>query len=347
MANTIDEGGREPSALARRRNVVASDKSNRQPTISQFFVPPAGACQKVQVKKTVVEIVGKIQCPFCKEIRFFSPQGYATHRMKHERDGDAYFTGRRAKYGKAKVRDVGAIRNKPEPALVSSPSSTEGSLGNDSPSSHVSNPMDGLEVVEASDAVKEKRSKRRANEISAEDDDEEMDVEPEPQSRARHFKPFERKAILDAWHENKSKEGTSQYMGKAKFCKYIGPKVAHPKFQKTQLNRFLAEEEDIRKSAKVTGKDRRALSVPRQKVGQYPAMEYRLAEYIRSLRSIGLPVETWMVKYESKLILHDLYPQRFSYPEYGDKDYPSRLVTIGCFHSLKGTASASALLANG
>ena len=39
----------------------------------------------------------------------------------------------------------------------------------DSPMSGVLNPMDCLEVVEAIDAVKEKRAKRRADEISAEE----------------------------------------------------------------------------------------------------------------------------------------------------------------------------------
>ena len=43
-------------------------------------------------------------------------------------------------------------------------------------------------------------------------------------------------------------------------------------------------------------------------------MEYRLAEKIRHIRELGVPVETWMVEMEAKIILHELYPQCFPEP---------------------------------
>ena len=46
-------------------------------------------------------------------------------------------------------------------------------------------------------------------------------------------------------------------------------------------------------------------------VRQYPRMEYHLATRIRHMRSLGIPVETWMVRADARELLHELYPEKF------------------------------------
>ena len=51
-------------------------------------------------------------------------------------------------------------------------------------------------------------------------------------------------------------------------------------------------------------------------IGLYPEIEYRLAERIRHLWRMGIPVKTWMVDMEAKLILCELFSERFSEPTF-------------------------------
>ena len=57
----------------------------------------------------------------------------------------------------------------------------------------------------------------------------------------------------------------------------------------------------------------RVLSVINQ-AGLYPRMECHLASRIRHVRSLGIPIETWMVKSDAREILHDFYPNDFPDP---------------------------------
>ena len=43
-------------------------------------------------------------------------------------------------------------------------------------------------------------------------------------------------------------------------------------------------------------------------------MEYILASRIRTVCSLGIPVETWMVRADAREILHELYPSEFPDP---------------------------------
>ena len=66
--------------------------------------------------------------------------------------------------------------------------------------------------------------------------------------------------------------------------------------------------------------DRRRISVPRLKLGQFPEMEVRLASRLRHFRELGMPVETWMVSMEAKMLLHDIFPEQFPKPKFDDSD---------------------------
>jgi len=73
---------------------------------------------------------------------------------------------------------------------------------------------------------------------------------------------------------------------------------------------------EIEESAKRKESDRRHIAVPRECTGQYPEMEYALAARIRQMRELGIVVETWMVDFEAKSILHGLYPDDFTVPSF-------------------------------
>lgn len=49
-------------------------------------------------------------------------------------------------------------------------------------------------------------------------------------------------------------------------------------------------------------------------------MEERLAKQIRSWRSCGYPVETWMVVMEAKILFHDIFPNGFLEPKFDQID---------------------------
>ena len=56
------------------------------------------------------------------------------------------------------------------------------------------------------------------------------------------------------------------------------------------------------------------LLITHEKVGQYPRIEYLLASRIRHVRSLGIPVKTWMVRADTRELLHGLHPQQFPDP---------------------------------
>jgi len=43
-------------------------------------------------------------------------------------------------------------------------------------------------------------------------------------------------------------------------------------------------------------------------------MEFHLAARIRHVRSLGIPVKTWMVRADARELVHDLYPMKFPDP---------------------------------
>ena len=66
-------------------------------------------------------------------------------------------------------------------------------------------------------------------------------------------------------------------------------------------------------------------------IGHYPEMELELAEYVKNLRLLGVPVDTWMIREEAKRIFCKKNPEKYPTEEhisiYGDEEleYPLKL----------------------
>jgi len=189
-------------------------------------------------------------------------------------------------------------------------------------------------------------------------EDEEVDeggptAAEEHQPRQRNWHPKEQAGILHEWDDNQKDEQLK--MGKRKFCRHIEKKYQR-NLQLSTFNRWLRMKEEIFESAKRKNADRRSQSVPRQRVGKYADQEFTLAQRIRGMRQIGIVVETWMVDYEMKHILHEDFPTKFPEPsdDGTDEDFPFKcsdtwrkeffkrhnfsIKTIGKKFNVKGTA---------
>ena len=83
-------------------------------------------------------------------------------------------------------------------------------------------------------------------------------------------------------------------------------------------------EEHYCEQATVKQNDCRGQAKPQESSGKYPEMELRLAANIRYMRSLGVPGETWMIEFEVKLILHNLFPQLCPSLEVNDDPRHSR-----------------------
>ena len=78
------------------------------------------------------------------------------------------------------------------------------------------------------------------------------------------------------------------------------------------------------------------LSITHEQVGQYPRMKYLLASCIRHVRSLGIPVETWMVRADTRELLHELHPQQFPDPgSTSPKNFPFKTGNTWLRNSLK------------
>ena len=112
-------------------------------------------------------------------------------------------------------------------------------------------------------------------------------------------------------NENK-RNGMATKKGYARVCK---TKFKRPGFHVKTLRNWLKDERYYREQAVKTRNYKRGQAKPRERTGKYPEMELRLAANIRYLRSLGMPVASWMIDFEAKLILHELYPEQCPSPE--------------------------------
>ena len=112
-------------------------------------------------------------------------------------------------------------------------------------------------------------------------------------------------------NENK-RNGMATKKGYARVCK---TKFKRPDFHVKTLRNWLKDERYYREQAVKTQNYRRGQAKPRERTGKYPEMELRLATNIRYLRSLGMPVASWMIDFEAKLILHEFYPEQCPSPE--------------------------------
>ena len=124
-------------------------------------------------------------------------------------------------------------------------------------------------------------------------------------------RPWRPKEIMQVLEEYDAMDGKSN---KKEFVRYVAQKYGRPKFQPVTLRNWLKNREEIERSAHTLNSDRCSLTVPRERCGLFPNMEYALAAHIRDFRSVGMVVETWMVDDEAKVLLHQLYPVGFPNP---------------------------------
>ena len=118
---------------------------------------------------------------------------------------------------------------------------------------------------------------------------------------------------LDAWHEFRKQHSDN----KKKFVREVmqnPKKFNQPKFDVSILKRWLKNEANISASAQRKNGDRRKTSVEREKVGRYPQMELKLAVHVRNYRLLGLPVDSYLLKHEAKIIFHELFPDKCPMP---------------------------------
>ncbi len=113
--------------------------------------------------------------------------------------------------------------------------------------------------------------------------------------------------VLDDYDKMNGKANLS------KFYRYVAREYNRPKFQRKTLKYWLKIRVKIEKSSKRKNcpNDRCRMAILRDTVGRYPEMEIPLAARIRHYRSLGMPVETWMVDMEAKLLLHEHLPEQF------------------------------------
>ena len=121
---------------------------------------------------------------------------------------------------------------------------------------------------------------------------------------------------LDAWYKFKEEVGDN----KKKFCRVVMQAPLpdgfnKPKFQPLTLRRWLNDEKRYREDAAKQNADRRREGKTRSKDGRYPEMELRLACRVRHLRLMGIPIESWMLRFEGKSIFHEIYPENYPDPQ--------------------------------
>ncbi len=151
-------------------------------------------------------------------------------------------------------------------------------------------------------------------------------------SRAQQLKPHQVKLVVDKWKSMKEEAAAEgKEPTKASLLKWAQVELQHPKLQRTQLQMMLNKEEQYRAAASksVHTTERKHQGLPRPTgIGHHPLMEQELADYIQAVRQMGVPVETWMIREESKRIFckqnPDKYPTEAHINVHGDEDveYP-------------------------
>ena len=144
------------------------------------------------------------------------------------------------------------------------------------------------------------------------DDEEEYDNDDVPAlggyTRTSRQRNWHQSEIMKALKDYDRLNGRSNHQW---FVRYVQREYKRPNFQATTLRDWLKRRQDIEKLVSKKANHTRNHAVARQHVGQYPEMEHRLAERIRNMRDLGVPVESWMVIMEGKLLLHELIPKKF------------------------------------
>ena len=66
--------------------------------------------------------------------------------------------------------------------------------------------------------------------------------------------------------------------------------------------------EHIYRKSRGTKKIRKTV---RSRLGEFPLMDKKLAEWVKATRKLGIPVETFMLEMEGTRLMKELYPEQF------------------------------------
>ena len=312
--------------------LVIAKKRKVEQSIGKFLANP---------KSIVVgqRSTGAIQCPWCLRT-FDNTQGYTQHKKQHILNNDPIV--RKAKHGPVKIRfdlftdeqratfereraggtstmrggvvDLCAEVSTSDGANTGSDNNAvEPNNANDSDAndSKVPPPLEGghpwADSTDSNDAD------------CGEDSGTGAAATKRGVTRQKNMKPCEVVEMLDEWYKYKeemgdNKKGFSKIIQKNKNTAGEDHSWNRPKFEAKTLRRWLKREQEYRESAKAMYDDRRNMGIQRESEGKYPEMEERLAAHIRYVRALGLPIESWMLEMEGKVIFHELFPNKCPKP---------------------------------
>jgi hypothetical protein len=295
---------------------------------------------------------GRDQCPYCRG--YFAPQGMPAHIRMHvsnhdrprvrqrEDDGEEGVGGGRVKLRVQNsdgtfttltaAESARLLRHERGQREQEGVINIDGSEEEDNNETMEEDESGAAEEGEKSDEESEENDDGGGGGDDNEEDDEEDDDDGEEvedgedneedvddeggRQRGKNWTPKEKAAVLKEYEETT--------FGKNEFCRYIRNKYNRNFQRQGQLNVWLADKERIMADASKDKSDRRH-QISREKTGKYPEMEILLDKRIRGMREMGYVVETWMVDFEARAILHELYPSRFPPPSEdgsGDEEHP-------------------------
>ena len=115
----------------------------------------------------------------------------------------------------------------------------------------------------------------------------------------RWFTVSEKLSIIDKYHELKNMSST---------CRWVQRNFNRETFARKSLTKMIARENVYRE----TNGTKTLRKTVRARSGLYHRMDKELARWVRETRSIGIPVETYMLAIEGTRIMRELYPSQFS-----------------------------------
>jgi len=249
---------------------------------------------------------GSYPCRYCSKI-CKSWAGLSSHHLKHKAAGDRLKIVT-SKPGKVKIRyDLMSEEEEAEEAEEEEDSEDE------------EDEEDEEEDNAAVEIVDSDSSEQLCNFFESNDDTAEEGKDESKRSCAiRGVNMTSEQVVkgLDAWYKFKEEVGDS----KKKFCRVVMQAPLpdgfnKPKFQPMTLRRWLNDEKRYRENAAIQNADRRREGKTRSRDGRYPEMELRLAFRVRHLRSMGIPIESWMLRFEGRSIFHEIYPENYPDPQ--------------------------------
>ena len=81
-----------------------------------------------------------------------------------------------------------------------------------------------------------------------------------------------------------------------------------PTFARKSLSLMLSREDVFRKASGI----KKVRKTVRGRTGLFHRMDMQLARWVRETRSLGIPVETYMLAIEGTRIMEELYPGQFT-----------------------------------